>query len=69
MTTKGHNTHTQTKQKQSFLAATYLIMTTTNLVRVNLSEDDELHIGMADNRSTNTPVERAVGKHLTTRDF
>jgi len=36
-------------------------MTTTNLVRVNLSEDDELHIGIADNRSTNTPVEGVIG--------
>ena len=36
-------------------------MTTTNLVRVNLSEDDELHIGMADNRSTNTPVGEGWG--------
>jgi len=28
----------------------------TNLIRVNLCEVDELQIGMADNRSTNTPV-------------
>ena len=40
---------------------THLIATTTNLVRVNLSEGDELHIGMADNRSTNTPVEEGWG--------
>ena len=36
-------------------------MTTTNLVRVNLSEVDELHIGMADKRNTNTPMGGVCG--------
>jgi len=36
-------------------------MTTTNFVRANLSEGDELHIGMVDNRNTNTPVEEGWG--------
>ena len=46
---------------------THLIVTITNLVRVNLSEGDELHIRMADNRSTNTPVVGGVGSCVTIR--
>jgi len=44
-------------------------MTTTNLVKVNLCEGDELHIGIADNRSTNTAVGGGVGSCVEVSGF
>lgn len=38
----------------------HLVRTTSNLVRVNLSDTAELQVGMADNMRTNTPTHTHV---------